>query len=861
MRNRFSFGSAIFILVIMLIAVQCFAFASSQRAKNANKYSSSKSIEKDKSFFQVVSGEIVVGIDNNEADVKTSVTPANETENKSSVNENTGKDSTNEVPPSANPPADSSTTPAAPPDKQPDKQVESPAGTPSVNDSAAPEKSKQVTEQKNQNEVKNAEKPAPSPDQEKADKTKETPEGKEIKKDGEQPAGDKQPEQPAGDKQLEQPAGETPKAPGAETQKDGEQPAGVKKDEASGEEVTPRITAIVVEGNNNVSPDEILKVISTKIGDPVVESKVQRDIQAIFDMGYFTDVRVDTRFFVGGVKLIFNVLENPVVKSIEIQGNSLVAQDKITGMMETKVGKILNTKELYGDLNTINQYYDEDLGYLLKPTHIKDLQWTEEGKLVIALQEGMVIKEIELTGCSVFPKDQLLKYISLKPGQLFNQKILKKDTEKISKIYEKKDYILDTIRPNIDPSKGLVSVRVIEAVVEEIKIEGNKRTKDYVILRNINTKPGLVLKKRRLQKDLERLNNLGYFSSVNIDPEAGSEQGKVVLVVKVKEQKTGLATIGLGYTGGGSGAIRPGVTGGISLSERNYGGRGIGGSFQWQRGVNIDSLSASVFNPAINDKRDSIGLTVYHHQINDIQQPVTGSNPVVYALYNDRRTGGTFTYGHPLNDDLSVFMTLKSEKIELTQSPNSSYVPVGLFNGTSNSAILAGLYDTRDDMFNPMSGSYVSGSYQTAGGILSGDNQFNKAQLELRQYIPIWKNKTIALRAWGGILDGNAPVTDYFYVGGADTIRGYQENNFYGTRMLVFNAEFRFPIAKIKILKGAIFADAGNAWFPGGPNKLFTDVGIGIRLVFPTLGLGVIRIDYAMGQEGSRSTIGIGQTF
>ncbi|MHC9543849.1 MAG: POTRA domain-containing protein [Vulcanimicrobiota bacterium] len=626
-------------------------------------------------------------------------------------------------------------------------------------------------------------------------------------------------------------------------------------------EVAPRITAVVIDGNNSVSTDEIIQVISTKIGDPVVESKIQRDIQAIFDTGYFTDVRVDTRYFVGGVKLIFHVLENPVVKEIVMEGNKIVPTSKLLEKMETKVGKILNTKELYADLNVINQYYDEDLGYLLRPTHIRDLQWTEDGKLVVSLQEGMVIQEIEVTGATMYPADQLKKFISLKNGDLFNQKVLKKDTDKIAKFYEKKDYILDTIRPNIDPTKGLVSVRVIEAVVESIRIEGNKRTKDYVVLRNINTKVGQVLKRKRLQKDIERLNNLGYFSSVNIDPEAGSEQGKVVLVLKLKEQKTGLATIGLGYTGGGSSAIRTGVTGAISLSERNYKGKGIGGSVQWQRGVNVDSLSGSVFMSAINDKRDSIGFSIYRNQMTDIQQSVTGSNPVVYALYNDFRTGGAFTYGHPLNDDLSMFLTLKSENIQLSQSPNSDYIPLGMGSGTSNSAILSAVYDTRDDLFNPHQGGYLNASYQTAGGILSGDYQFNKAQLEVRRYIPVWKNKTIALRAWGGVLDGNAGSTDYFYVGGADTIRAYQDNTYYGTRMVVLNAEFRFPIAKIKILSGAVFADAGNAWFPGMTSTLYTDVGVGLRLVFPTLGLGVIRIDYAFGQNGSRSTIGIGQTF
>lgn len=676
--------------------------------------------------------------------------------------------------------------------------------------------------------------------------------------DGEQPAA---PETPASPDAADG-TGETPAVPGEED--------GVKNENAEingeskaadDEETAPRITGIVIEGNNIVPTDEIIKVLSVRIGDLVVESKIQRDIQALFDMGYFTDVRVDTRYFVGGIKLVFGVLENPVINEIVFEGNKMVPADKLTSLMETKVGKILNTKELYGDVGAINQYYDEELGYLLKPSHVKDLSWSEEGKLIIDLQEGMVIGEIEITGNTVFSTEELSKYITFKKGDLFNQKTAKEITDQIAKLYEKNDYILDTIRPNIEPEKNLMSIRIVEATVEEIQIEGNTKTKDYVILRNMNTKVGQVLKRRRLQKDLERLNSLGYFSSVNIDPEAGSEMGKVILVLKVKEEKTATATIGLGYTGGGSGAVRSGISGAISLSERNFKGTGWAGNIQWQRGVTADAITAGIMNPAINSNRDSIALSVYRHKYMELSQAVQGSNPLQYAYYDDQRTGGTLTYGRPLSEDLTVYLTLKTEQIELMRSSISDYEPVGMFTGHSNSAILSAVYDTRDDMFNPRSGRYISAAYQTAGGFMGGDSQFDKAVVEVRQYIPIGKSSSIALRAWGGTLSGNSMTTEYFYVGGADSLRGYHDNIFMGTRMLVFNAEYRFPIAKIKILSGAVFVDAGNAWFPGGESKLYTDAGIGLRLSLPTLGVGVIRLDYAVGDNGSRTTIGFGQSF
>lgn len=629
------------------------------------------------------------------------------------------------------------------------------------------------------------------------------------------------------------------------------------------DESAPKITAIVIEGNETVPTDEIIRVLSIKIGDPLVASKVQRDIQSIFDLGMFTDVRLDQRYFVGGVKIIFTVLENPVVKNIVFKGNNIISSEKLLSLMETKVGNVLNTKTLYGDTSTINQYYNDELGYLLKPTHIEDVNWTDGGDLYISIVEGMEIKDIEIVGNTAYPTERLRSFITLKQGDLFNQITAKEDTDKIAALYEKDDYMLDTIRPNADPETGLVTIKIVEAVVEDIKIEGNTRTKDYVIFRNMNTKVGQILKSKRIQKDLERLNNIGYFSSVNIEPESGSEMGKVVLVIKVKEQKTGQVTLGLGYTGGGSSAVRSGVTGGVALMERNFKGTGWAGSAQVQLGVDTDFFNVSISNPAINSNRDSIGFSFYSQRYIELPQVVQDSDPIEYSYYDDKRTGFIFSYGRPLSEYFTLYMTLKTEKIKLTRSDISNYEPIGLFDGRANSITLAGVYDTRDDIFNPLSGSFVNASFQTAGGFLGGDEEFTKTQLEIRKYIPVGKHFTLALRAWGGIVDGNSfSSSDVFYLGGADSLRAYHDNVFMGDRMILLNAELRFPIAKLKALSGAVFVDAGNAWFEStGSGKLHVDAGVGLRLTLPTLGLGVIRLDYAMGEDGSRVTIGFGQSF
>ncbi|MBI3930120.1 MAG: BamA/TamA family outer membrane protein [Armatimonadetes bacterium] len=646
-----------------------------------------------------------------------------------------------------------------------------------------------------------------------------------------------------------------------ETPAEGERPPVEGEEPEVPSDTAPRIVNIEVEGNQNIPDDEILQVVSTRIGDPLLEPRIRRDMQAIFDLGYFTDVRLDTPYAPGGIRLVFKVLENPMVTDIQVSGNEVVPTQKILELMQTKPGKILNTRTMHADIQAINKYYDTELGYLLAPTHVVDLEF-EAGVLSMTLKDGMVVQEVNIEGVTVFPKEQVRALVRVQPGDLFNQKILSEDREKIAELYEQNDYILDSIPASLDPEKGLVTVKVLEATVEEIRVEGNIKTKTATVLRNMRTKPGQVLQRRRVQKDLERLNNLGYFKAVDINPEPGTEPGKVILVLDVEEQKTGLATIGIGYAGGGSGAVRSGVTGAVSLSDRNLFGEGKSLSFQWQRGSQLSTYGLSYFDPAINENQDSIGASVFLNEVDGLRQPVQINGVQEFALYQDRRFGGSLTYGHPFNDDVRGFLTLRRETIEILQDPDSAFTPIGLGKGDLNAVGLSGLYDTRDDVFSPHVGSFANAAVSFAG--LGGDFNFTKYTVEGRHYLPLAENHTLAFRGWYGALSGgDAPITEFFFAGGNDTLRGYEQNQFFGTRFLVMNAEYRFPIANIKFLKGAVFADAGNAWIPGGVNdgKIFMDGGVGLRITFPTLGLGVIRVDYAIGSDGGRTSIGIGQSF
>lgn len=662
----------------------------------------------------------------------------------------------------------------------------------------------------------------------------------------------------------EQPAAQ-PEA-GGEQPKPTEQPEKVEEVEGEGEEEPsgpqvgpPPIVNIEVEGNQTVPSQAILEVVSTRIGDPLLEPRLKRDLQAIFDLGYFTDVRFATPAAPGGIRLVFRVLENPVVNKIEFKGNEVVTDQKLRQLMDTEIGQILNTRTIHSDIQSINQHYNESLGYMRTPTHVTEVNF-DQGTLTLTVVDGVQVTSVEVKGVSVFPQDRVESLVRVRPGELFNRKVLEEDLGNINDLYEEEQWVLDTVDPQISPD-GKVVINVVEAVVEEIRVEGNTKTRTATILRNLRTKPGAVLNRRRFQKDLERLNNLGYFRKVEPDPQRGSEAGQVILVLDVEEEKTGLATIGVGYAGGGASGIRAGVTGAISYSDRNLFGEGKNVSVSWQRGQQISSIGLSYFDPAINENQDSIGVSLFRNDVDGLRQPITVNGRQEFAFYDDQRIGGSFTYGHPLNDDLRIFGTLRHETIEIRRDSQSLFQPIGLGTGNLNAVGVSALFDTRDDIFNPHIGSFANASVNVAG--LGGDFNFTKYTLEGRHYVPLGENHTLALRGWGGFVTGDAPITEFFFAGGPDTLRGYQQNQFFGTRFLVGNIEYRFPIGNIKFLRGAVFGDAGTAFTPGDFNdgKIFLDAGVGLRITFPALGLGVIRLDYAIGDDGGRTQIGIGQSF
>ncbi|MBU1026273.1 MAG: BamA/TamA family outer membrane protein [Candidatus Margulisbacteria bacterium] len=514
-------------------------------------------------------------------------------------------------------------------------------------------------------------------------------------------------------------------------------------------EVPATISEIEIQGNLFVSNREILDVVFSRIGDSLLEAKIQGDVKAIYAIGYFADVKATFEATPAGTKVTFIVEENPKISDIVVEGNTVYSTPEIINLISTK-------------------------------------------------------------------KDQILNF-----------KTLQEDIDKINSLYKDNDYILArVIDVETDEDTHILHIKIIEGIVESITLDGNTNTQDYVILRELNTKPGTVLNQETLKRDLRRVFNLGFFSEVSPNFEPGSTSDKVILLLKIKETRSSTINFGGGY------GEREGWFGFVDLSINNLFGTAQGLMIRGQSGQELTTYQFKYTNPwflpdTLGD-RNSFTFRRWYTIGRDIY--LTEQD----AVYN----GFDMSLGKPFFEYWNIAWSIGSELVE----------PRGTSSFESYQSDTVGTtlsYDTRDFWLNPTEGQFYSLSLKQGWKhAVSGTTAFFKVGSDINHYYPVFENQVFATHMGVGIGFDDVPLGEEYWAGGANTVRGYYPSDAKrGKRKLIFNAEYRLNFSDL--FQGVFFYDWGNAWNEGTP--VFSDFiagwGPGIRINTP---LGPIRLDYGV---------------
>ena len=718
-----------------------------------------------------------------------------------------------------------------------------------------------------------------------------------------------------------------------------------------------KVTAIEVKGNKSISTTVILSKIKTKVGTAYSTNIISDDIKRLNELGYFSDIKIDTQDYQDGLKVYIIVVEKLLIEKIIFEGyfSRIVREEKLRETIKSKEGQYLDEVQVKEDISVIKDLCVKK-GYAQAEVTYKSELSTQTNKIAltitIAPAKRVRIRKIDFRGNKIFTSKRLLKLIKSRKAALFSsgfykEELLKDDIERLKSFYRREGYTdvkvdyetgydahkgrmfiiftvsegrkyligqvytknnvvftAEEIKKSLKTTgegkvfspesihedsasiqslyfdKGYIFAHVSESsylnpetdkvdvtysvdegelgYVDKIKIQGNIKTKDVVIRRELRIFPGERFDGEKLKRSKERLQNLGFFEEVSydIEPSAMGEPNKRNLIVDVKETKTGEFSFGGGYSSVDK------LIGFVEIAQKNFDWKNFpyftGGGQDLRLRAELGSISQnydlSFTEPWMFDYPISFGFDAYRRQ-RDRETDVGFG-------YNEKRTGGDLRLGKELSEYVRVDALYRLEEVNISSVSDNATSDLKKEIGSNviSSLQLGISRDTRDNIYSPSKGYVLGGSIEVAGGPFVGDKDFTKLNATASKYFGLPKSSTIELRLRAGVVDayGNSkevPIYERFYAGGAYTVRGYQERKVGpidsvskdpvgGEAMLVGNIEYLYPL--IDILKAAVFFDVGNVWskvddFGSGGYK--AGFGFGIRLKTP---IGPLRLDYGI---------------
>lgn len=562
------------------------------------------------------------------------------------------------------------------------------------------------------------------------------------------------------------------------------------------------ITKQIIEGNVTVPEAEIAAALKTKPGMQFTEAGLSEDLSAIYDLGWFYDLRPEFKTVPEGVQVIYHVMENPVYQKTEVEGNTVLNKQRVASFFDLEQGKIANLKNINKCVQKLEEEYRSN-GYIL--ARVTDVHMEKDGTLKVAVNEG---------------------------------------------------------------------------VVEGFKVKGNVKTKDYVVTREMKLKKGEPFNAKAARRSMQRVYNLGYFEDVNIKLNPGREPNGVEVEISVVEMNTGTFGIGAGYSNA------DGFVGMVSIGDKNFRGIGDKINLRWEfGGEDNKNYDFSYTRPWLDDKETSATINLYDITNEYADYNIDGDE---IARYDKKRRGQEITFSRRThNEFVSNYITIKNRddiykgpadgyegdenqyyEKKFEQSPHfkKEWMPQTPEErrkenfGVTRSITFGRVYDSRDNVYDPHEGKRIGYSVEWAGG-MGGDFDFTKWTADWRYYFRAGGESVWALNLGAGYASGDMPLSQRFTMGGSDTLRGYEDDQFRGNSMLKATLEYRFPI--VKKVQGVLFTDNGYAWDKRHEDEfdmglLKNSYGVGLRINSP---LGPVKLDYGYGEDGGKFHFSFGGQF
>ena len=667
----------------------------------------------------------------------------------------------------------------------------------------------------------------------------------------------------------------------------------------------PVIAKVAFEGNKKIKDEQLSAEIQSKPRGTLSRPMVQSDAQRIADI-----YRHSGRYDVGvtpeiieqpnnRVDLVFTITEGQKtgVRSVAFVGNNAYSSYRLKDIIKTREsnllsflggGDVYDPDRVEADRDLIRRFYlKHGFADVQVVAALTEYDPQQKGFLVtFKIEEGQQYRVAAVNFESSIPGfevNALRGYSRVSVGSTYNAEALEKSVEEMQIEASRRGYAFAMVRPRGDRNFENHTVSITYAVdegprtyIERINVHGNTRTREFVIRREFDISEGDAYNRALVDRAERRLNNLDYFKSVKIATEPGSSSDRVILNVELEEKSTGDFSVSGGYS------TSDGALAEVSVSERNFLGRGLYAKASVSYGQYSRGVSLSFVEPYLLDYRVALGLDVYYKQqlatsTTSYGTTTFGFSPRLglalredmslqlrYSIYQQRITL-TSAYdncnNNPSNSLLAFNPTPEYIKsvlggVDPTNASSSSVYGYGCY-GDGESALpvrkeLAGgatwtsmigytlNYNTLDNNKNPTGGLLVDFKQDFAG--VGGDVQYLKTAVDTKYYTPLFSDIVGVIHGQAGILnsvgDGGLRMLDHFQMG-PSLVRGFASNGIGprdityaalgatgdalgGTKYWGASAELQMPfwfLPKEVGLKGAAYADAGSLWGYQGPTS------------------------------------------
>jgi len=677
------------------------------------------------------------------------------------------------------------------------------------------------------------------------------------------------------------------------------------------------IVSIEVTGNRYIERAALLAGLKTKVGDVFNRRTLSHDIQKLYASGSYADLKVLGEREGDGVKLTFNVKENPFITEYHMKGNEEVTYKDMKRKLKLKVGMIFSEAKLRSDINTIRKGYVRKGYYQLTVKPVKELLPDGSMKLTMYVHEGEVthIRQIRFIGNQAFSdaeladkvsasisglipwfsnkdvidtkkfandaqklvefyqnhgfldvnvessqlsltpdkqafyltfalhegpiyhvssldvqgdmepsRDQLLEAIKMEEGQIYAVNDLRATIEAISLLVGDEGYAFNSVTPLLKRNIEEQTVGIVfdvekgrEVYIERIEIEGNEKTDDGVIRREMRLNESQRYSATGMKQSRAALTKLPLFKDVRIAMPRGSTDDRVNAKITVKEDQTGSFVVGAGYSQIEKVMFR------VKTSEKNLFGKGYAASVTADVGKVTQNFDVSLTDPYFMDSNVAATVTLNKTQTN--LNRATGRN----SLYTQNDYGGGVNFSIPLSEHVYYGVGYNYTNSNISNvAAGASFLLKSQTGKQTTSLVSQSLsYDTRDRFISTTKGYQHSVDIAVAGP--GGVNRFWEAGANVKGYLPIIDDFVLSGSLVGRIIQGysgvNVPIYRRYSLGGIGSVRGF---DFYGISLRdpatgnpvggnkqvtgALNFYFPFPYVQTSGFRGVTFVDMGTVW-------------------------------------------------